>query len=79
MPRLFLVLHTLVGPLLAAACVLLVLTFGMAQATPLLLIGLAVFAAGLPIALYASRGRTGGAAERLTDPQPWLSDRMSGL
>ena len=79
MSRLFLPLHTLFGPSLAGACVLLVLTVGMVDATPALLLVLAVFSAGLPIALFATREGRRGAAERLTDPRPWLTDRLSGL
>lgn len=79
MSRLFLPLHTLIGPSLAGVFVLVALTFGMAGASPVALILLALASAGLPVALYASRGGRDGAAGRLTDPASWLTDRVSGL
>jgi hypothetical protein len=59
MSRLFLLLHSLIGPSLAGAFVIVALTFGLVEARPIILAAAAGFAAGLPIALYLSR-RLGG-------------------
>ncbi len=59
MSRLFLLLHSVIGPSLAGAFVVIVLVLGLAEARPILLAAAAGFAAGLPIALYLTR-RLGG-------------------
>jgi len=59
MSRLFLLLHSLIGPTLAGAFVVVILTFGIAEAKPIVMAAAAGFAASLPIALYLTR-RLGG-------------------
>ncbi|MBU9699945.1 hypothetical protein GU927_019055 [Rhodobacteraceae bacterium HSP-20] len=55
MSRLFFLLYSLVGPSLAGAAIVAVLTAGMVTLKPILLAAAAGFALGLPVALLLAR------------------------
>ena len=55
MTRLFLLLYSLIGPSLAGAAIVAVLTIGMAGLTPILGAAATGFALGLPVAWAVAR------------------------